>query len=574
MGKNLEIGKKLKSAKHIGIVGIGVNSEKLVDDFIYIFEKMLNIGDRIGWAEGLCLPDKKHDFYICCTYEREGAVDNMAKAGLRYKEHFFFAEDCFFLLDDLKGSRIALLSYPGTVKGWIKALAFGYAAKHGKLTPRDRYKDILSGRYSNNKGNRYGRHLQQNSNGIVRKFIYAWFFFLGSLESLPQLFPGKRLNEKYEYICFESVADAIRYKKDNPDAAGKVITVEELKAHTMASLYMRAVYFDRRQNGCACDTPLNTLWIGEHGTTRLCGCPDFLDISCGNVGMTDCGRIWNSPLARIMRLSVINNTYTFCSRDLCRMFNANKDGEALLERKADVKEKDHPGIIKVANDYVCNLHCPSCRKHILAKNDNDTAMEIEECTHELLESGWLDKADRLVVGASGESFLSKNYRRILYEGVVKRNSIYIMTNGTLFTQREWEQLKSRYEHIGFSVSVDAATKETYAKVRCGGNFDRLMENMEFLSGLRRENKVEEVTVNMVVQKANYREIPDFIRWAKRLGFDTAYLSNIWNWGTYSDEEFENNVSMFDRNGQMKPELAAVLEDPVCRDPIVDMRWAE
>ena len=573
MKKNTEYEIKLKNAKNIGIVGIGMNSGKLVDDFIYIFKNMLNIGDRIEWNEGVTLPDDKHDHYICCTYEHGLAAAEMGKAGLRYREDYLFAEDFFSLLDDMKASGIALLSYSGTFKGWVKALVFGYAAKHGKLTPRDKYKDILSGSYYNDKGNRYGRHLSQN-NGIGKKIIYAWFLLLGSIESIPQLFAGKCLSEKYDHICFESVSDAIRYKNDHPAASGKVITVEELKAHTMAPLYMRAVYFDRRQNACGCDTPLNTLWIGEHGTTRLCGCPDFLDISCGNVGVTDRDRIWDSPLARIMRLSVINNTYTFCSRELCRKFNANKDGEELLERKSDVQVKEYPGVIKVANDYVCNLHCPSCRKHILAKNDDKTETEINSCAHDLLESGWLDKADKLVVGASGETFLSKNYRRILYDGVVRRNSISIMTNGTLFTRSEWEKLEGKYEHIGFSVSVDATTKETYAKVRCGGNFDRLMENMELLSVLRRENKVENVVVNMVVQKANYKEIPDFIRWAKEMGFDSAYLSHIWNWGTYTEEEFEENISMFDRNGNMKPELAAVLADPVCNDPIVDMRWSE
>ncbi len=79
-------------------------------------------------------------------------------------------------------------------------------------------------------------------------------------------------------------------------------------------------------------------------------------------------------------------------------------------------------------------------------------------------------------------------------------------------------------------------------------------------------------VNMIVQKANYKEIPEFIKWGKEMGFDVVYLSHIWNWGTFSDEEFENNVSMFDRTGKMKKELAAVLEDPICQDPIVDMRW--
>lgn len=569
--KNKVREQKLKNAKNLGVVGFGDNSGKLVDDFISVFENVFCINGCIDWKDGVSLSDGKHDYYICCTYDRNKALAEMSKSGLKYEENYLFAEDCFFCLDDLKESRIALKAYPGSFKGWVNVLAFGYAAKHGKVTPRDRYKDILNGTYSNDEGNRYGRHLQRNSNGIGRKLTIASYLLLGSLESLPQLFAGKRLTEKYDYICFESVADAIRYKKENPAAGNKVITIEELKAHTMASLYMKAVYFDRRQNDCKCDRPLNTLWIGEHGTTRLCGCPDYLDISCGNLGVTECSEIWNSPLARIMRLSVINNTYTFCSRELCRKFNSNKDTETLLERK-DMKETGHPDLIKLANDYVCNLHCPSCRKHILAKNDDDTEMEIAACTHDLLQSGWLDKTDQLAIGASGETFLSEHYKRILCGGVVKRNSIQIMTNGTLFTKKAWEMIEGKYEHISFSVSVDAATKETYEKVRCGGSFESLMENMKFLSELRRENKVDNVVVNMIVQKANYKEIPEFIKWGKEMGFDVVYLSHIWNWGTFSDEEFENNVSMFDRTGKMTKELAAVLEDPICQDPIVDMRW--
>ena len=129
-----------------------------------------------------------------------------------------------------------------------------------------------------------------------------------------------------------------------------------------------------------------------------------------------------------------------------------------------------------------------------------------------------------------------------------------MTNGTLFTSKEWEKLEGKYEDISFMVSVDAATKETYEKVRCGGQFERLMENMRFLSMLRKENKVNNVKVIMIVQKANYMEIPDFIKWAKGMGFDKVNLSHIRNWGT------------------MLPELSAVLENPVCKDPIVSMSW--
>ena len=291
----------------------------------------------------------------------------------------------------------------------------------------------------------------------------------------------------------------------------------------------------------------------------------------GNIGVSDAVAVWNSPLAKIIRLSVINNTYTFCSRSLCGKLSPDKEQSSLLERRT-VNESTHPLNINVANDYACNLHCPSCRKCIHAKNDDDEEAAIASCTDSLFESGWLEKADKLLVGGGGEAFLSGNYRRVICGGSEKRKSIIIMTNGTLFTEGEWERLQGRYESIGFMVSIDAATKETYEKVRCGGNFDTLMKNMDFLSELRKENKVSSVKVIMIVQKANYREIPAFIRWAKDKGFDGVNLSHIRNWGTYDDDYFYENVSMFDKSGKMKTELAGVTADPVCADHIVNMGW--
>lgn len=562
----------LNNTMELGIIGIGENCDKLVEDFVYIFKDKLIIADIEKLDDDSSKFEKKQSLYVCCTYESSLALGILKRLGWKYGKDFVFAEDCFALLDDWKKKRIAYMSYPGSFKGRLEIIIFGYAAKHGKVLYRDRYREILKGQYDAVGGNYYGRHLTRNHNSFWGRRNYPFYLIGGLWESIPQLFAKRKMYLNYDYICFHSTADAIRFRNDYPSVGDKVITLEQLKAHTMASLYMKAVYYDRRQNECNCDTPFHTVWIGEGGTTRLCGCPDYLDISCGNVGVTDCNEIWKSPLAQIIRLSVINNTYTFCSRELCRKFNANKDQMTLVARKENTRSKEFPGIIKVANDYVCNLHCPSCRKTIHSKNDSGTEMEIAACTSALLKSGWLEQADKLVIGASGETFLSPNYRRIIFDGVVKRNSISIMTNGTLFTPNEWEKMDGKYDHISFSISIDAATKETYAKVRCGGNFDRLMENMKFLSKLRKDWKVDEVIVNMVVQRANYKEIPDFIRWAKEMNFDGVYLSHLWNWGTYTDEEFENNISMFDKDGKMKPELARILEDPICLDPIVDMRW--
>ena len=99
-----------------------------------------------------------------------------------------------------------------------------------------------------------------------------------------------------------------------------------------------------------------------------------------------------------------------------------------------------------------------------------------------------------------------------------------------------------------------------------------MKNMDFLAELRKENKVDSVKVIMIVQRANFEEIPAFIRWAQGKGVDGVSLSHIRNWGSYDEKDFYDNISMFDKFGNMKPELTEVLKDPICIGSFVQTSW--
>ena len=551
-----------------GLIVLDEDSRKLSEDFRYAFSTMLSIGNTFLYNEASLGGYKS---YICCTYDRTAAVKSLRSIGLRYKKNYVFAEDMFYLLDDWRDNPIAYRAYHEGFKGWVKSIIMGFAAKHRIVLPNNPHRDVLSGKYGEEADRKEG--INSCIGRILDLVIYASILVIGTIEQIPQLISRRVLHKWYKYICFHTVSDAINYRNDYPVVADKIVALDELKAHTMASVYFKAVYFDRRQNSCGCRSPYQTIWIGDGGMTRLCDCPEFLDVGVGAAGLTECDRIWNSPLAEIIRLSVINNTYTFCSRRLCGVFRDYKDSYELIDRKRIDSFVNHPSKMIIANDCVCNLHCPSCRNKEYVRNTDGKTVEIEACAQALNESSWLDKADNLILGGGGETFISKYYMGILCGGQSKRDSIVIMTNGTLFTERVWNMIVGKYEHISIMVSVDAATKETYEKVRCGGDFDRLTKNMLFLSDLKKEKKVDTVIVNMIVQNANYKEIPAFIAWALEMGFDEVNLSHIRNWGTYSRDEFENIVSMFDRNGNMKSALADVLKDPICSDPIVNMKWS-
>lgn len=62
------------------------------------------------------------------------------------------------------------------------------------------------------------------------------------------------------------------------------------------------------------------------------------------------------------------------------------------------------------------------------------------------------------------------------------------------------------------VSIDAASPGAYALNR-GGDWTRLMENLEFIASLKPLHYI----FSMVVQANNFREIPRFTEMAERLG---------------------------------------------------------
>ena len=117
------------------------------------------------------------------------------------------------------------------------------------------------------------------------------------------------------------------------------------------------------------------------------------------------------------------------------------------------------------------------------------------------------------------------------------------------------------------ISIDATEEDTYKIVRRGGDFARLMKNLEFIGKLRVGGRIDNLIFVCVVQKLNYREIPDFVRMAKKFHADKAEFWQIRNWGTYSIEEFLDHAVTYSNHPEY-PALMDTLKDPIMNDPIV------
>ena len=167
--------------------------------------------------------------------------------------------------------------------------------------------------------------------------------------------------------------------------------------------------------------------------------------------------------------------------------------------------------------------------------------------------------------ACGEFFASKalmEFYKTLTHKEFPKLKLYIITNAQLLTLNKWESLQNFHEiPIRFGVSIDAANKETYEKLRRGGKWDALCNNMDYLAQIKSEenSNIEFLCLHFVVQEENYLQMEEFVRLGSKWSADTVEFQRLGNWGTFSDEEYIQN-DVFHPENEHYQEAVKILQD--------------
>jgi hypothetical protein len=339
------------------------------------------------------------------------------------------------------------------------------------------------------------------------------------------------------------------------------------------------------------------------GSTYLCDCAAWLPFMAGNVVEADSpDAVWNSEQAQEIRRSVLDGDYSYCSRTLCPSIvndTLPRSEEVTAPRLRRIIEQretvldDGPRLIALGHDSTCNLACPSCRVDIIMANKAQNE-RLDRARDRVILPLLRGREAGLHLTAWGDPFASRHYRSILealrapeFDGV----KLYLLTNGLGLTPYVWKAMPHLAKKIvELRVSVDAATKETYENVRRPGRWEVIRENLTVMGemskdGTFRRNRsaggagavqsdlfldAEECASFMlafVVQSANFREMPAFVRLAEEVGADSVMFQKYYSFGHESAEAF----SAKDVTSPSHPEheqLQVILRDPIMQSPRV------
>lgn len=331
---------------------------------------------------------------------------------------------------------------------------------------------------------------------------------------------------------------------------------------TTAELLVKVLY--SRPTNINCNRLLNYCSLGHDG--NLNGCCVSWVLPFGNIIGTGLPEVFNSPRARIIKLSALNRSYCFCDLQRCECIRRQTNAKLNPSLIGHESTKLLPVCFELAIDVSCNLRCPSCRRDYCAPTA-ETKQRVEQIMDRVKASGWLTAVPQLIMQGAGEIFCSQTLWPMLSAGM-SRQQVHLLSNGLLFDRAHWEALKKHYNQIDVEISVDAVTAATYAQIR-GGDFQQLSQNLAMLGELRAQGEIRYFELNFVVQQANYLEMADFVRWAKKLNADRVHFTHLNNWGTYTDREYQRQCLII-HNRRLDPKLARVLQDPIFQEPIVDL----
>lgn len=313
----------------------------------------------------------------------------------------------------------------------------------------------------------------------------------------------------------------------------------------------------KKYSNLFCTKPFTWLEVGSFphkGDCYLC-CPGWVNMPIGNLYTQSVKEVWNSENAQKIRGAILDGSFKYCNDKLCPALINRTDTVVEIKnirhkiwryimQEQVTKLPFGPKRIHSAFDRSCNIYCPSCRK--------EPEVEIDEkpvilAINQRIKEELLPDAYSLRFSGTGDPFGSpyqREWLRSLREKDVKNLSkILLHTNGMLWTRKNWEAIDKdvRSKITSAEISIDAATYETYAINRCGGDFNKLLKNLEFISNLRKEGRVRYVKISMVVQANNYKEMKAFVKLGRKFDFSSVYFSQLTNWGTYSDEDYKKRA---------------------------------
>jgi MoaA/NifB/PqqE/SkfB family radical SAM enzyme len=325
-----------------------------------------------------------------------------------------------------------------------------------------------------------------------------------------------------------------------------------------------------------CLFPFTFLEFHPRGEVYCC-CPAWTKYGpVGNIYHQSIEEIWNGQKIIKLRKALYQNNYQHCKTSYCPYMKSpieltkiakTKGLKKVIEqiKAGKLKLSTGPVEISLAHSGTCNLNCIMCRSN---QNYLQPEPKQENIIFEKVIPKLLPGLEVIKLSGNGEPFFQKRTLQFLINFKPHKYpdlKFDVLTNAQLFNENLWKKIKhNNYKTI--DISIDAATKSTYEKIRVGGKWERLQKNLKFISKLRKKGEFKKFYINMTVMKSNYNEIREFAQMGLDLDCDQVFFNKIFG---FLNPIAEENINKFPKTKIFR-DIKKQLSDPIFSSPKVNI----
>lgn len=175
----------------------------------------------------------------------------------------------------------------------------------------------------------------------------------------------------------------------------------------------------------------------------------------------------------------------------------------------------HPYKLIFESTAICNLKCITCCQNYMKRKKGHLKFEIFKKIYDEVKPPYLN------LTGFGEPLLNPDLFKIITYARKKGSFVKMDTNGMLLNKENAEKLLDTGVDI-VSNSIDGMDKKTYESIRIGANYEQVIGNLKNFVRRRNERKSKtEIHLYLVLQKKNFRQFLDFIKFGDSIGVDSV-----------------------------------------------------
>jgi hypothetical protein len=282
-----------------------------------------------------------------------------------------------------------------------------------------------------------------------------------------------------------------------------------------------------------CRRPFNQISVTCEGDVFMCCWQNKPHMSPGNVARATPEEVWNSKTYQIARSDILAGRMpAICEEASGCPYHYTKNQPSYFQ----FDPKKGPGFVDInLPNFACNIGgprpseknpaCIMCERNIPGYRFQD-AKDFDLVLKRL--STLTPQLHALHVQGVSEPFWKDAIFDVLdklnFDPYREQITVTTVTNGTVFTPERQKRFLERCGATVVNVSVDAATSDTYRKIRRLNIWDTLVKNILHYGELRKAYPKALFRIQNNINLLNVHEVKGMVQMAAQAGVDSLELN--------------------------------------------------